>query len=72
MATVLQADWMSLIASTPSAEAQVQPTLHEAGWREAISLTVALWSFVALIYLPALVILLRQPKDESPDQTAVR
>lgn len=52
MATVLQADWMSLIASAPSAEAQVQPTMREAGWREAISLTVALWSFVALIYLP--------------------
>jgi hypothetical protein len=49
---VLQADWMSLIASAPSAEAQVQPTMREAGWREAISLTVALWSFVALIYLP--------------------
>ncbi|MBA2919090.1 histidine kinase [Sphingomonas sp. MAH-20] len=49
---MLQADWMSLIASAPSAEAQVQPTMREAGWREAISLTVALWSFVALIYLP--------------------
>nr|WP_232328900.1 histidine kinase [Sphingomonas horti] len=48
----MQADWMSLIASAPSAEAQVQPTMREAGWREAISLTVALWSFVALIYLP--------------------
>ncbi|HEU4969521.1 sensor histidine kinase [Sphingomonas sp.] len=49
---MLQADWMSLIASRPSAESPVQPILHEAGWREAISLTVALWSFVALIYLP--------------------
>jgi hypothetical protein len=49
---VLQADWMSLIASAPSAEAPVQPILQETGWREAISLTIALWSFVALIYLP--------------------
>lgn len=50
MATVLQADWMSLIASAPSADAQ--PVIREAGWREAILLTLALWSFVAIIYLP--------------------
>jgi signal transduction histidine kinase len=43
---------MSLIASQPTAESHTQPVLKEAGWREAISLTVALWSFVALIYLP--------------------
>jgi len=52
LATVLQADWMSLIASAPSAEAQAQPAIREAGWREAILLTIALWSFIALIYLP--------------------
>ncbi|GAO40335.1 hypothetical protein SCH01S_46_00430 [Sphingomonas changbaiensis NBRC 104936] len=43
---------MSLIASAPSAEAPVQPVIREAGWREAILLTIALWSFVAIIYLP--------------------
>ena len=43
---------MSLIASAKSAEAPVQPVIREAGWREAILLTVALWSFVAIIYLP--------------------
>lgn len=54
MATVLKADWMSLLTSTPIAEAPVQPIMREAGWREAILLTIALWSFVAIIYLPVL------------------
>ncbi|MBS0503275.1 MAG: histidine kinase [Proteobacteria bacterium] len=56
MATVMKADWMSVVSSTPVAAAQaaVKPMICETGWREAILVTVALWSFVGVIYLPIL------------------
>lgn len=54
MATVLKADWMSLIAAAPFADSTLKPVARDAGWREAMLLTVALWSFVAIIYLPIL------------------
>jgi sensor histidine kinase YesM len=59
LATVLKADWMSLTAPAP-APADHLPSLpphqgHEAGWRDAIILSVSLWSFVAIIYLPILI-----------------
>lgn len=55
MATVLKADWMSLLASASAAQAPAPPTSRETGWREAILITIALWSFVGLIYLPILI-----------------
>jgi sensor histidine kinase YesM len=45
---------MSLLAPFDTADPGVRPIAPEAGWREAILLSVALWSFVALIYLPIL------------------
>ena len=55
LATVLKADWVSLLG-TPHAAAAPAPRLApEAGWREAVALTVALWTFVAIIYLPILI-----------------
>lgn len=46
---------MTLVASLPvSQTSAVRPVVRDAGWREAILLTVALWSFVAIIYLPIL------------------
>ncbi|HEV2569270.1 sensor histidine kinase [Sphingomonas sp.] len=51
------ADRMSLLGSSRAA-ATPAPTSFQAGgagWREAILLTVALWTFVAIIYLPILI-----------------
>lgn len=47
---------MSVVSSAPVAAAQaaVKPMIRETGWREAILVTVALWSFVGVIYLPIL------------------
>jgi len=50
VATVMKADWMSLLAPARSAIAT-----PESGWRQAIIVTVALWAFVAIIYLPILI-----------------
>jgi hypothetical protein len=59
LATVLKADWVSLIASPKlglgPAPSPAPALAREAGWREAIALTVALWLFVAIIYLPILI-----------------
>ena len=46
---------MTVLASSPAAQAAVRPVTRETGWREAILVTVALWTFVALIYLPILI-----------------
>ncbi|MFD1612885.1 sensor histidine kinase [Sphingomonas tabacisoli] len=51
---MLKVDWMSLIASAPPAEMPIQPVVRETGWREAILMSIALWSFVGIIYLPIL------------------
>jgi signal transduction histidine kinase len=45
---------MTLLAPFDTAEPAVRPIAREAGWREAVLLTVALWTFVAIIYLPIL------------------
>lgn len=55
LATVLKADWVSLTTSPPLSSPADTKLAHEAGWREAIALTIALWVFVALIYLPILI-----------------
>ena len=55
MATVLKADWMTLLASASAAQAPAQPLVRETGWREAILVTIALFTFVAIIYLPILI-----------------
>jgi signal transduction histidine kinase len=54
LATVLKADWVSLIAPPTASAVPAPPLAREAGWREAALLTVALWTFVAIIYLPVL------------------
>lgn len=54
MATVLKADWVEL-ASSQAAQAVAQPMAREPAWREAVLVTVALWTFVGLIYLPILI-----------------
>jgi hypothetical protein len=55
LATVLKADWVSLLGS-PAPDTAPAPVLaREAGWREAIVLTIALWTFIAIIYLPILI-----------------
>jgi hypothetical protein len=54
LATVLKADWMSLLASDPIVS-PAQPPAREAGWREAILVSVSLWTFVGFIYLPILI-----------------
>ncbi len=55
LATVLKADWVSLMGN-PSLDASLPARPgREAGWREAILLTIALWTFVAIIYLPILI-----------------
>lgn len=59
MATVLKADWMTALASPPAAPAPaaavVSSPLRETAWREAIMVTIGLWTFVSLIYLPILI-----------------
>jgi signal transduction histidine kinase len=51
------ADRMSLLASSRASAAPASGSglAGGAGWREAILLTVALWTFVAIIYLPILI-----------------
>jgi hypothetical protein len=45
---------MSLIASAPTGQPPARPITREAGWREAVWITIALWTFVGIIYLPIL------------------
>ena len=54
MATVLRLDGMGAATSPARAAAFGGAVLRDAGWREAVLLTVALWTFVAIIYLPIL------------------
>ena len=55
MATVLKADWMTLLASASATQAPTPAPVRETGWREAILVTIALFTFVAIIYLPILI-----------------
>lgn len=45
---------MSLLVPQTMMRAASSPAMREAGWREAVILTVSLWVFVAIIYLPIL------------------
>lgn len=64
MATVLKADWMTLLASASAIQAPHPPAGRETGWRDAILVTIALWSLVGIIYLPILI-------DRHPGETWV-
>jgi hypothetical protein len=55
LATVLKADWMSLVANAPDSSSPALSPRRSRGWREAILVTVGLWTFVALIYLPIVI-----------------
>lgn len=46
---------MSVLASGSVAHASARPAWRETGWREAILVSIALWCFVAIIYLPILI-----------------
>ncbi len=50
---------MRMFQDRPQSEAiatrVTRPTGHDARWRDAISITVALWSFVLIVYLPVII-----------------
>lgn len=46
---------MTVLTSAPVAQPPAKPAVGEAGWREAITVTVALWALVGVIYLPILI-----------------